>query len=681
MKTKCMIGLLFLLVFSLAVQATPIPVANPSFELAVSTVNTWNWSDQAGTGADVIEDWNYDYTAAAWPSANDTGVFTTGAGPSSDGTPRVSFVRHSSTDAASQVTGPWQDLGHPIVAGMRYTFTMDVQRRQSGTACSLTLNYHDGGTRTEIVENLIDMTGLDNDTWATYSVSFTALPGEPYIGKSLGIEFNNESTADSWQHFDYARVDSEIAYVYGPTPDDGEPAAPQDTDISWNIAPGMASSIVYLRPNDANFIDTANNLLDGVTDTPPATTKSPMLAYDTTYYWRVDIVEPNDPTPVTHTGPVWSFTTIPEVPTVTDPTGVVGLKDTTVTLTVTHERGTSYKWFKDGVTEVDSGTLTADGDITLDVALPSTEGTYVGAYHCEVYNSAATQGSGNEAASSSAGVWTEGLVSHWDFEGDLQDAVTLANGTYQINDGNSLTPVFDTGIDGQALSLMADANHVVIDNPAAYSFHPLGYTASCWVKTAETAGWAGIISKHEDDGVDPRNGWVIYRSGTGTVATLREAGDQYGSVNIADDAWHLLTVTFDPNDGGESVMKQYIDGQLDITWTWAANSGVTENDTAPVRFGIERTTADFAYGGLLDDVRIWNYAVDPYTVAGMYTDFVPTADPICAEDIAMDIANADTGLVLGDTGFEGDCKVNLADFAAMAGKWLDCNLVPNTACN
>jgi HpiC1 cyclase/PEP-CTERM motif len=209
-KLLCVVMLL--LIAGVAQADVSIPVANQSFEVPVFANPgdaSRNWSDQDGTGVDVITGWSYDYTGTPWPSDNDTGVWwTTDAAPL-DGTHNVSFVRHSAGAAANQVTGPWQDLGYTIAAGETYTFTIDVRRHNKfyhDHAVSLTFNSHDAGTRTEIIENMIDITGQAGDTWETYSVSFTATAGEDYIGKSLGIEFNNESVDDSWHSFDNAVV-------------------------------------------------------------------------------------------------------------------------------------------------------------------------------------------------------------------------------------------------------------------------------------------------------------------------------------------------------------------------------------------------------------------------------------------------------------------------------------------
>ena len=208
-KLLCLVMLL--LIAGVAQADVSIPVANQSFEtpaIAIAGDASHNWSDQDGTGVDVITGWSYDYTAAGWPSDNDTGVWNNNNAPSPDGTVNTCFCRHSAGAAANQASGPWQDMGYTIVAGETYSLAMDVRRHDAvaAHAVSLTFNSHDAGTRTEIFENMIDITGQGGDTWETYYVSFTAEAGEDYIGKSLGIEFNNESDADSWHSFDNAVV-------------------------------------------------------------------------------------------------------------------------------------------------------------------------------------------------------------------------------------------------------------------------------------------------------------------------------------------------------------------------------------------------------------------------------------------------------------------------------------------
>jgi hypothetical protein len=69
------------------------------------------------------------------------------------------------------------------------------------------------------------------------------------------------------------------------------------------------------------------------------------------------------------------------------------------------------------------------------------------------------------------------------------------------------------------------------------------------------------------------------------------------------------------------------------------------------------------FEGLIDEVNIWNYVLEPYQIAELYID-VMTDTKICLAD-------------LGPEDLNGDCDINMTDFAMMAAKWLDCNIVPD----
>ena len=145
-KLLCVV--MVLLVASVAQAGVLVPVANQSLELPVFASPgdaSANWSDQEGTGVDVITGWNLDDAGAnigVWylPDAGGDTVL------SPDGSKNVSYVEYA------QAAGPWQDLGYTIVAGETYVFSMDVQRNGSKDDMSIGLafNYHDGGVRTEI---------------------------------------------------------------------------------------------------------------------------------------------------------------------------------------------------------------------------------------------------------------------------------------------------------------------------------------------------------------------------------------------------------------------------------------------------------------------------------------------------------------------------------------------------
>ena len=82
------------------------------------------------------------------------------------------------------------------------------------------------------------------------------------------------------------------------------------------------------------------------------------------------------------------------------------------------------------------------------------------------------------------------------------------------------------------------------------------------------------------------------------------------------------------------------------------------------------------FNGVLDDVRIYNYALSNTEVVDLYYDILET--PVClnldALNLQFDVAGG------GVSGDEPDCLVTLADFAVFAQTWLNCGLYPLSEC-
>jgi hypothetical protein len=72
------------------------------------------------------------------------------------------------------------------------------------------------------------------------------------------------------------------------------------------------------------------------------------------------------------------------------------------------------------------------------------------------------------------------------------------------------------------------------------------------------------------------------------------------------------------------------------------------------------------FNGVLDDVRIYNYALDAVTVAYAYADI--TGRTACADP-------RDPVLVAYD--LDGNCAIGLGDLADLLTHWLEGQLVPD----
>jgi hypothetical protein len=94
-----------------------------------------------------------------------------------------------------------------------------------------------------------------------------------------------------------------------PNPEDGATDVPRDVVLSWTpgmFAPAVNGHIVYLSES---FND-VNDGIGGITQSASSYAPPQRLAFETTYYWRVDEINaPPDST--VFPGDVWSFTTEP----------------------------------------------------------------------------------------------------------------------------------------------------------------------------------------------------------------------------------------------------------------------------------------------------------------------------------------------------------------------------------
>lgn len=382
----------------------------------------------------------------------------------------------------------------------------------------------------------------------------------------------------------------------------------------------------------------------------------PELTNSTTYYWRVDALEPNLPgNPIVHTGAEWWFTTQPASPRIeVDPVSVTVKAGTAqVEFSVSGINIATYQWYKDGVA------LTAApdrymGENTATLTVYDIQIDDEGFYYCVADNSL------NEPDTSAAAqLVTERLVGWWKLDGDLTDSVP----TGVAHDGASVDPNFVAiGKDGGALEFFGDADGLVVISNSAdfFNFYPRGYTIAAWVKTTQT-GWGAYMGKEERPG-DPWKGFILTQTDGNAIHTLRQAyGDLGSGTKVADDAWHYVTGTY---DASLKQIKVYVDGVLR---SQASTTAIPSPNPSSLIFGDEALEGAFArYIGLLDDVRIWSYVLDPVTVATLYTDFNPGKE-VCVENHWYDVS--------GPEGVK-DCRVNLFDFVPFAQAWLDCNIVP-----
>ena len=505
-------------------------------------------------------------------------------------------------------------------------------------------------------------------------VSFSTGTGYT-VGAPLWIQIN-KSPDGGRALIDNVDVVFPLAPVLvGPTPN-GYDRAPINADLEWSAPPvGIVDHyILNVRQGDPNFADAGTTVVDPATSPYEGLGTMP---YATQYYWRVDVVNDSAETII---GKLWSFTTAPEVPQVDEqPEGVLvpgdGSADATFTLAGLNI--VNYKWQKDGSPLSDVGNISGSSTAVLTVtgATLADEGLY----SCVVDNN-----KGDADETTQALLMTERLVAHFAFDNDLTDSQgNLETGVVvDPNEADSLVPDvgYGTGLIGTgALELAANEGvegyqpgFVAIPNSAgSANFFPLGITVSAWINTTVTGlGHAAVLDSRDDDAsvndvlLDHYNGGRgrFKTEGIGVINSPTDLPD------MRDGQWHFITGSYDAVNGEQ---RLYIDGKFAIS-----NNGTNDTtvfDTmATLRIGGQYLNAAGnivrPFKGLIDDVKIYSYPLDAYTIANNYVEIMPEK-AICVELAGLEVFD-----VTGPDGVS-DCIIDMYDFAAFAAEWLNCNRV------
>lgn len=445
--------------------------------------------------------------------------------------------------------------------------------------------------------------------------------------------------------------------VYPVTPDSGEMYVETDVVFEWGDETGytLPTYDIYVDPNASKVAakdPTCEIAATGLTalSFDPSTD----LSYDMTYYWNV-FANAGAPDPNVFQSDVWEFVTEPagNYVVITDQP-----KDTTADLDGNAELSvsvvanglTNYQWYKyvDGGADVLVGEGAAMSTLQLTGVLTAVD---EGVYYCKLITDAPVD-------TDFVQVWARRQMAHWSFDGPtpLNDTVDGWVGVYSgLGDPN----YHNTGdAFGDSLDLRVNQEIVTVtDSGEWFNFFKNGFTFNYWLKYDTLVGTGYAVSKYESDltaGVAAGRGDGL---ASGTAKTGNVYGEAVASVDILSfDTWHMVTFQLDPADG---YLKLFVDGEF-----------VAQN--GPVVFPLAAGSEELVLGAkdilktntfkaILDEVGIWSYALSPAEIATLYTDIIDAV--ICTDpDAAMDL--------------DGNCKVDLSDFAMFAKTWLNCRNIP-----
>ncbi|HOQ03776.1 MAG TPA: immunoglobulin domain-containing protein [Anaerohalosphaeraceae bacterium] len=462
---------------------------------------------------------------------------------------------------------------------------------------------------------------------------------------------------------------TEVPWVTNPVPASGDQAVDFDlTALQWDnaAAANVTTYYLYIQHSEPNFAFVSPVV---VTDLVNPITAPVTLSDGQVYFWRVDAginnSGPNDPN--TLTGPIWSFKTLTRVPAFTvHPLDQAVFAGQTAQFSVelVKEAGATYRWYK-GTEPLSNGT-TAWGSVisgadTKQLSIANAQVQDEDVYFCRATNEAGS------ADSSSAALQIKRLVSHYPLEilnGNTSPDVVGGRVMTLMQEGTAGLPMLDTNVPAPSVglySLRFDNGDHATDPNGRYAQLPAGaadykdITVTAWVYWRGGANWQRIIDFGNDTShymfLTPSNGSEC------RFVLNNGSGEQIASTApLPTNQWVHVAVVLDGNTG-----RIYINGEPK-----AQNTAMTIN---PVNFhpaqnyvGRSQFAADAEFDGWIDDLKIYNYAVDVQTIAAEF--FNATGIRPCMEP------NFDGNQFNLDNTGSSYCRVDLADLTVFVQKWL-----------
>ena len=461
-----------------------------------------------------------------------------------------------------------------------------------------------------------------------------------------------------------------------PSPADSATDVSIDADLSWTAGSGATSSDVY-------FGTTSPGSFQGK---QTATTFEPgTMAYDTTYYWRIDEINVGGTT----TGSVWSFTTEAAPPPLpgqaSNPSPADSATDVAVSADLSWTAGsdaTSHDvYFGTSSPGTFQGNQTAD---TFDPGTMANDTTYY--WRIDEIN---ITGTTTGVVWSFTTIVTAGdeIIGWWELD-DASGGTASDSSTYG-NDGTLVGPPSWTNDAerGWCLDFTDANNYVTISNESNYDLTG-NMTVMAWMKASyeDWRNFSTIIAK----GMDSSGGWALHKASRANamsfyvdVSGMPWDGIQAG-VGIFDNQWHHVAGVY---DGSNAYI--YIDGGLDSNSVACSGNMATNNwdvwigESSQAKDGGSNARE---WEGLIDDVRVYNYALTQGDVNDIYTGGTPTlpgqASSPSPANSATDVGiNADLSWTAGTDSTSSDVYFGTSSPGAFQGNQTASTFDPGTMAN
>jgi hypothetical protein len=248
-----------------------------------------------------------------------------------------------------------------------------------------------------------------------------------------------------------------------------------------------------------------------------------------------------------------------------------------------------------------------------------------------------------------------GLMAWYEFENDANDSSD--NGNDGIGYGG---PTYATGYIDQAISLDRTDDYVNCGNKPSVNITG-AVSISAWINIAagaldqKIAGNQDNVAGGYKMGVYTDNKIEFEIRNSANSGTLNRS--VAGGTVLTPGVWYHVVGMYSQAGG---FIRTYVDGNLDRE---LLTTSVLAGSAGPLVLGREPFSAGSFFGGMLDDVRAYNYALsrgEILSLAGKSTVYVPVTSPANISDLEPVLEK----------------KVNFKDYSLLANKWLEEELFP-----
>ncbi|KKU25531.1 MAG: hypothetical protein UX39_C0026G0003 [Candidatus Magasanikbacteria bacterium GW2011_GWA2_46_17] len=280
---------------------------------------------------------------------------------------------------------------------------------------------------------------------------------------------------------------------------------------------------------------------------------------------------------------------------------------------------------KQTVAGVKAGTTTVSANITTEPTIPA--------------------GTSNITVTNKLSCSDAGLTAVWKFD-EQSGSVALDSGSSGANDGalvNNPTRLSSGCRFGKCLSFDGMADYVNVGNPASLSFDNKSFSAEAWVKInalTDDAVDEGIIADYGMGG----GRWMLNknRRPNGVFRFFLDPNGVWmdnderiavGSTIPATGKWYHVAGVYNHSTGD---VKLYVNGSLENTASGAPISiGAVNNITIGDWFDLDGDrigNGAAPINGLIDEVRVWNKALDISEIKSIYNQACMVLDKISCSD-------------------------------------------------